>query len=77
MNNVARYLLATALLATLAACGNKGPLLRPSAAATPAPVASPPANDPTDTAPVEETPPPPAIAPAPVTPSATSGGGHG
>jgi predicted small lipoprotein YifL len=77
MNNVARYLLAAALLALLAACGNKGPLVRPSAAATRAPVASPPATDPTNTTPVEETPPPPAVAPDPVTPPATPGGGHG
>ena len=76
MNTLARYLLAAALLAMLAACGNKGPLVRPSAAATPAPVASPPANDPTETIPVEETQPPPAVAPALVTPPATPGGGH-
>ena len=77
MNYVARYLIAAALLATLASCGNKGPLVRPSAIkATPAPMATPPASDPTDTTPVEETPPPPAVAPAPVTPPATPGGGH-
>ncbi len=77
MNTLARYLLAAALLATLAACGNKGPLVRPSAVKTHKPVAAPSTTDPTDTTPVEETPPPPAVAPAPVTPPATPPGGHG
>lgn len=30
MNTITRTLIAAALLATLAACGNKGPLVRPS-----------------------------------------------
>ncbi len=30
MNTITRTLIAAALLATLAACGNKGPLLKPS-----------------------------------------------
>lgn len=77
MNYVARYLIAAALLATLASCGNKGPLVRPSAVKAHKHSMAPPANDPTDTTPVEETPPPPAVAPAPVAPPATPGSGHG
>ena len=79
MNTLARYLLAAALLATLAACGNKGPLVRPSAVKTHKPVAAPSTTEPTDSAPVEEAAPTPAADPAPVTPPATppAGGGHG
>jgi predicted small lipoprotein YifL len=86
MNTSVRFLLAAALLATLVACGNKGPLVKASqsapadAAAAPAD-ASPPSSDPTDVAPAEETTPPPATDPASVTPPdvppADDGGGNG
>ena len=57
---ISNRLLAAALLATLAACGNKGPLVHPAPPADstiPAP-ASPPSTDPTDTLP-EQSPTPP------------------
>ena len=77
MNNIARYLIAAALLATLAACGNKGPLVKASHAESGTPVAVPPATTaPTDATPSEATPPPPAD-PASVPPPADGGGGHG
>ena len=68
-----RYLIAAALLATLAACGNKGPLVKASqaaadAAVAPADTASPPATEPTEVAPPEEVPAPPATDPASTTP---------
>jgi len=79
MTNLARYLTAAALLATLVACGNKGPLVRPSAVEPPVPMLVLPAIDPIDTAPIEETAPPPAADPATATPPATppAGGGNG
>jgi len=79
MTNLARYLTAAALLATLVACGNKGPLVRPSAVKPPVQILVPPAIDPTDTAPVEETAPPPTTGPSTPTPPATppAGGGNG
>ena len=84
MNNPARYLAAAALLATLAACGNKGPLVRASAATSAATVPSPAASDPTGTAPVEGVSPPPAADPPAATPPASTppatppaGGGNG
>jgi predicted small lipoprotein YifL len=86
MNTSVRFLLAAALLATLVACGNKGPLVKASqatpadAAAAPAD-ASPPSSDPTDVAPVEEATPPPATDPASATPPdvppVDDGGGNG
>jgi predicted small lipoprotein YifL len=81
-----RYLIAAALLATLAACGNKGPLVKASQAvpadveAAPADVQSPPAGDPTEVAPPDEVPPPPVTEPIsmpPDVPSADDGGGNG
>jgi len=81
-----RYLIAAVLLATLAACGNKGPLVKASRAvpveaqATPADARSPPAGDPTEVAPPDEVPAPPATDPAstpPDVPSADDGGGNG
>jgi predicted small lipoprotein YifL len=63
MNTPLRLLIAAALLSTIAACGNKGPLVHPSAptdASIPAP-ASPPSTDPTSTLP-EQSPSPPADA---------------
>jgi predicted small lipoprotein YifL len=77
----ARLLLAAALLAMLAACGNKGPLVKPSQAQPPAPEAAPvPAPDPTDSAPAQEIPQPPAADPASATPTpppADDDGGDG
>ena len=87
MNTSVRFLLAAVLLATLVACGNKGPLVKASqatpadAAAAPADASSPPSSDPTDVAPVEETTPPPATDPASATPPdvppVDDGGGNG
>jgi len=70
MDNSARLMIVVALVATLAACGNKGPLVRPSdAAAPPAPAsvepASPPSTDPTNALPPQDT-------PADATPTGTS-----
>lgn len=81
-----RYLIAAALLATLAACGNKGPLVKASQAvpadaqAAPADAQSPPAGDPTEVAPPDEIPPPPVTEPTstpPDVPPADDGGGNG
>jgi len=81
-----RCFIAAALLATLAACGNKGPLVKApravpvEAQATPADAQSPPAGDPTEVAPPDEVPAPPATDPAstpPDVPSADDGGGNG
>ena len=81
-----RYLIAAALLATLAACGNKGPLVKASQAApvdaqaAPADAQSPPAGDPTEVTPPDEVPPPPVTEPIstpPDVPSADDGGGNG
>ena len=80
-----RYLIAAALLATLAACGNKGPLVKASAVpadaqAAPADAQSPPAGDPTEVAPPDEIPPPPVTEPSstpPDVPPANDGGGNG
>ena len=70
MDKHARFLVAAALAAALAACGNKGPLVRPSdAAAPPAPAsvapASPAASDPTQALSPQST-------PADATPTGTS-----
>ena len=70
MNKHARLLFAAALVAALAACGNKGPLVRPSdAEAPPAPAsvapASPASTDPTQALPPQDT-------PADATPTGTS-----
>jgi predicted small lipoprotein YifL len=75
---ITRIVTAAALLACLAACGNKGPLVHPSqpqAEAVPAP-AAPPAADPTDVLPPADSTPPPG---ADATPSASppAGGGNG
>ncbi|MEO6138523.1 MAG: lipoprotein [Luteimonas sp.] len=75
---------ALAALLTLAACGNKGPLVRPSsvpapqgASVTPS-AASPVSSDPTTVAPVEDKV-PATLDPAPATPPASppAGDGHG
>ena len=71
------------LLAVLAACGNKGPLVKASqtvpadAQAAPADAQSPPAGDPTEVAPPDEIPPPPVTEPisTPDVPPADDGGG--
>ena len=74
---------AVALLLALTACGNKGPLVRPSAPepadTIPAP-ASPPSTDPTDALPQENpTPPTDTGTPTPPvpTPSVDDGDGNG
>ncbi len=76
----ARYLIAAAVLATLAACGNKGPLVKPSAAQAPASEVAP-AVLPTDAPSPQETPVAPVDAPEstipPVTPPADDSGGNG
>ena len=81
-----RYLIAAALLATLAACGNKGPLVKASQAvpvdaeAAPADAQSPPAGEPTEVAPPDEIPPPPVTEPVSTpseAPPADDGGGNG
>jgi len=76
MNTLARYLIAAALLATLAACGNKGPLVRSSdvRAKKHAHTSAP---DPTNTAPVEPTVPEPSPDPAITPPATPPGGGNG
>ena len=58
MNPIARCLIAAALLSCLAACGNKGPLVHPTAppSEVPAP-ASPPSTDPTQVLPPASPPP--------------------
>ncbi|MDQ2991006.1 MAG: lipoprotein [Pseudomonadota bacterium] len=83
MNLPARYFAAAALL-TLAACGNKGPLVKPSqipatqgAPVTPADT-SPSSGDPTGTAPVEDEVPATLDPATPVPPVAPlPGDGHG
>jgi predicted small lipoprotein YifL len=80
--SLARHLIAAALLAALAACGNKGPLVKPSAAEAPASELAPPApTDPTDAMPPAEPPVSPVDAPEstspPVTPPAGDSGGNG
>ena len=81
-----RCFIAVALLATLAACGNKGQLVKASQAepvdaeAAPADAQSPPAGDPTEVAPPDEIPPPPVTEPIstpPDVPPADDGGGNG
>jgi predicted small lipoprotein YifL len=77
--SLARHLIAAALLAALAACGNKGPLVKPSAAEAPASEVPPPPAEPTDTPPPEASPVPPVDAPdttppADVPPADDSGG---
>jgi predicted small lipoprotein YifL len=82
---VFRCFIAAALLASLAACGNKGPLVKASQAApadaqaAPADAQSPPAGDPTEVTPPDEVPPPvtePVSTPSDV-PPADDGGGNG
>jgi len=80
-----RCFIAAALLATLAACGNKGPLVKASQAvpvdaqAAPADAQSPPAGDPTEVTPPDEVPPPVTepISTPPDVPPADDGGGNG
>ena len=80
-----RCFIAAALLATLAACGNKGPLVKASQAApvdaeaAPANAQSPPAGDPTEVTPPDEVPPPVTepISTPPDVPPADDGGGNG
>jgi len=80
-----RSIIAAALLATLAACGNKGPLVKASQAvpvdaeAAPADAQSPPAGDPTEVTPPDEVPPPVTepISTPPDVPPADDGGGNG
>ncbi len=84
MTAITRIVTAAALLACLAACGNKGPLVHPSqpqAEAVPAPATStavpmPPA---TDTLPPADSTPPPSADPAGAVPPASppAGGGNG
>ena len=82
MDKSFRLLIVAALLcAALAACGNKGPLVKPvPAGAEPAPatIESPPSSDPTDSEAPVEIPPPPAADPATTpTPVPADGGGNG
>jgi predicted small lipoprotein YifL len=87
MTAITRIAAAAALLACLAACGNKGPLVHPSQSQTqavPAPATStatpmPPASDPTDTLPPADSTPPPGADPAGAVPPAPppAGGGNG
>jgi predicted small lipoprotein YifL len=65
--SLARHLIAAALLAALAACGNKGPLVKPSATEPTSDVAPAPAA-PTDTSTPEAAPVPPVDAPETTTP---------
>jgi len=86
MNTILRYAIAAAVLASLAACGNKGPLIKPSQAAeqqaaeqAPAPQ---PAATPDDTVPppADDTGTPDVPAPAPdpdAPPPVDDGGGNG
>jgi predicted small lipoprotein YifL len=82
---ITRLVTAAALLASLAACGNKGPLVHPSqpqAEAVPAPATStatpmPPAIDPTDTLPPADSTPPPAADPGGAVPPASPPGSNG
>ena len=69
MKPITRLLLATALCAALAACGNKGPLVLPDAPPSdlPAP-ASPPSTDPTQVPPTQVPPTSEPIPPAPTDP---------
>ena len=84
-NTMFRCFIAAALLATLSACGNKGPLVKASqavpadASAAPADAQSPPAGDPTEVAPPDEIPPPVTepISTPPDVPPADDGGGNG
>jgi predicted small lipoprotein YifL len=84
---ITRIATAAVLLACLAACGNKGPLVHPSqpqAEGVPAPATSvavpmPPATDPTDVLPPADSTPPPDAGPAGAVPPASppAGGGNG
>jgi predicted small lipoprotein YifL len=66
MNKPTRIAIAAALLVLLAACGNKGPLVKPSQAAPAEPVSMPvsPDTTPVDPAPAEDGTPAPAAEPA-------------
>jgi predicted small lipoprotein YifL len=81
MNPIARPLVAAMLLASLAACGNKGPLVHPSApqSEVPAPASTAAPVDPTqELPPADSTPPPDAGGAAPANPPPDgSGGGNG
>lgn len=77
MKTATRYLTAIALLAALAACGNKGPLVK----ASPAPADAATSLDSTGVAPLEQAQAPPATEPVSAAPAdvppAGDGGGHG
>jgi predicted small lipoprotein YifL len=81
--SLARHLIAAALLAALAACGNKGPLVKASAAEAPATdVPAPEAAEPADTSMPEAAPVPPVDAPEATpppsdVPPADDSGGNG
>jgi len=70
MKTSSRLLVCAALFASVAACGNKGPLVRPSDEVPPAPSsvapASPPSSDPTSTLPPQDS------TPADATPTGSS-----
>jgi predicted small lipoprotein YifL len=66
MNTPTRIAIAAALLVLLAACGNKGPLVKPSQVPPAEPVSMPvsPDTTPVDPAPAEDSAPAPAAEPA-------------
>jgi predicted small lipoprotein YifL len=66
MNTPMRIAIAAALLVLLAACGNKGPLVKPSQVPPAEPVSMPASPDttPVDPAPAEDSAPAPAAEPA-------------
>jgi predicted small lipoprotein YifL len=75
-----RLLIAVALVACLAACGNKGPLVHPTPPQSDVPApASPPSTDPTTTLPPANPTPPPDADPGGAVPPTPppDGGGHG
>jgi predicted small lipoprotein YifL len=71
MNTPMRIAIAAALLVLLAACGNKGPLVKPSQVPPAEPVSMPasPGDMPVDPAPAEDTTPAPAAEPAATEPA--------
>jgi predicted small lipoprotein YifL len=78
----ARHLIAAVLLTALAACGNKGPLVKASSAEAPATdVPAPETAEPVDTSTPEAAPVPPVdapeTAPPPDAPPADDSGGNG
>jgi predicted small lipoprotein YifL len=79
--SLVRQLAAATLLVALAACGNKGPLVRPAAAEAPASEVPPPPAAPTDSPSPEASPIPPVDAPEATPPAdappADDSGGNG